>query len=859
MRKFITVAVIAVLSAANLLRAQDFEVGGLYYDILSVEEKTVQVARHPVSCYQGSYTVPARVTYQGEEYVVQAIGDLAFYNGTNLKVTIEPGIREIGKSAFALCDQKELTVPSTVTTICTGAFADNAKLTTLTLEEGIKEIGDIAFADCSSLRSILLPASLEKLGDVGTFDRCNVLTSIGVAAGNNCFASVQGVLYNKDKTVVIRHPQGKSLKTLKLPSSVTEIGPYAFSGLSALSTVEIPEQVRKIGTRAFAKCGRLTTLLLGSVETIGEGAFAFCNSLDNPKLGTKLTSIPANTFDFCHNLKTIDIPASVTELGDCSFYDCWELDNISFSGPGLKSIGEKAFYGAVKVAKFDIPSTVEEIDSLAFVGCPLTEITLPDALRKLGGRAFWACQLQTINIPAGLTEIGLTPFMNIPTLVSVNVDPANPAYSSENGVLFNKNKTKLIQYPGGNPRTEYICPTRVSEITEGAFCGAYRLKSLSLSDGLRKIGEGAFNLMSALQTLVFPDGISEIPPFVCNGCNSLAAVKIPEGCLSVGRSAFEASGLKSCILPATVKSIGASSFASCRKLGQFDFGHVGEIGDSAFFSAALSDVIFPETLRHLGKYAFHKSNIKKVVINGGLKHVGACAFFITALESVEFQEGVESIGQSCFMNSKLSGVRFPSSLKTIQSAAFADCKYLAEIEFAEGLDSICSSAFSKCTALTGIDLPNSLTVLGVSPFWYCDGLRSVSLGSGLKEIGHSAFNPAGTLQSVRCAAETPPVMKMYEGEYNNFTADTYSRAVLMVPEESVEAYRAAPGWNRFKSIEGLSGVEEIMTDDPDAYVEVYDQAGLIVFRGRNADIQLPSGGIYVVRSGGKSYKRVKNY
>lgn len=857
MRKFITVSVIAVLSAANLLRAQDFEVGGLYYDILSAEEKTVSVARPPKSNYQGSYTVPARVTYQGKEYVVQSIGETAFYLGTNLKVTIEPGIREIGKRAFAMCDQTELTVPSTVTTICSGAFGGNFNLTTLTLEEGIKEIGDIAFADCTSLRSILLPASLEKLGIVGTFDRCRVLTSIGVAAGNNYFTSVQGVLYNKDKTVVICHPQGKSLKTLKLPSSVTEIGPYAFSGLSALSTVEIPEQVRKIGARAFYGCNKLTTLSLGSVETIGEGAFAFCSSLDNPRLGTKLTSIPANTFDFCRNLKTIEIPASVSELGDMSFYDCWELENISFSGPGLKRIGEKAFWGAVEVAKFDIPSTVEEIDSCAFAACPLTEITLPDALRKLGGRAFWACKLQTINIPAGLTEIGLTPFMNIRTLVSVNVDPSNPAYSSEGGVLFDKNKTKLIQYPGGNPRTEYICPTSVSEITEGAFCGAYRLKSLSLSDGLRKIGEGAFNTMSALESLVFPEGIAEIPSFVCNGCKSLATVKIPEGCRSVGRSAFDASGLKSCTLPATVEIIGARSFASCTELGRFDFGHVREIGDSAFFSAVLSDVVFPETLRHLGKYAFHKSNIKKVVINGGLKHVGACAFFTTALESVEFQEGVESIGQSCFMNTILSRVKFPSSLKTIQSSAFADCKYLAEIEFAEGLDSICSTAFAKCPALTGINLPNSLTVLEPSSFWYCTGLRNVSLGSGLKEIGYGAFDATGTLQSVRCWAETPPAMKMWNGEYNNFTADTYSSAVLMVPEGSVEAYRAAPGWNRFKSIEGTSGVEETMADDPDAYVEVYDKSGLIVFRGRNADMQLPSRGIYVVRSGGKSYKRVK--
>ena len=219
----------------------------------------------------------------------------------------------------------------------------------------------------------------------------------------------------------------------------------------------------------------------------------------------------------------------VTEIGDSAFESCRGLTSITIP-EGVTSIGSWAFQACSNLTSITIPEGVTRISDGTFQGCSnLTSITIPSSVTSIGGHVFYGCDsLTSITIPEGVTSISSAAFVNCDSLTTIEVDPANTTYSSEDGVLFNKDKTTLIQYPIGNTRTSYTIPSSVTIIDNDAFSGCSSLTSVDFGENsnLTTIDNDAFNGCRNLTSITIPESVTTIGDYAFDGCGSLNEVTI---------------------------------------------------------------------------------------------------------------------------------------------------------------------------------------------------------------------------------------------------------------------------------------------------------------------------------------------
>ena len=275
---------------------------------------------------------------------VTSIGNGAFEFCRSLtNITIPDSVTSIGCSAFSDCSSlTNITIPNSVTSIGNHAFGWCRSLTSVTISEGVTSIDYGAFYECSSLTNITIPDSVTSIGS-GAFSDCSSLTSINVSDNNKNYCSVSGVLFNKDKTEIIRYPSGKKDISYTIPEGVTSIGDHAFSGCSRLTNITIPNSVTSIGVSAFYDCRSLTSIEIpNSVTSIGGYAFSSCDSLINITIPEGVTGIGKSAFISCDSLINITIPNSVTSIGDTAFCSCNGLTKVLCLG-NAPSLGDDVF------------------------------------------------------------------------------------------------------------------------------------------------------------------------------------------------------------------------------------------------------------------------------------------------------------------------------------------------------------------------------------------------------------------------------------------------------------------------------------------------------------------------------------
>lgn len=225
------------------------------------------------------------------------------------------------------------------------------------------------------------------------------------------------------------------------------------------------------------------------------------------------------------------------------YYPCAKLDRHYDIPDGVTVIGMFAFAradnGPQYLSSVTIPNSVEIIDAWAFRGCGnLTDVTLPTNLRTLGGCAFEYCGLErAVTIPASVSVIENSPFGYCTKLSDIIVETDNPYYCSIDGVLFNKNGSRLIEYPIGKTNTTYIVPDSVYWINEFAFCGS-SLVSVDLPDSVTTIGQSGFGSCQALESIRIPTKMTHIAVSTFWSCKALSSVTIPVSVTSIGAGAF---------------------------------------------------------------------------------------------------------------------------------------------------------------------------------------------------------------------------------------------------------------------------------------------------------------------------------
>ena len=215
------------------------------------------------------------------------------------------------------------------------------------IPSSVTSIGDHAFSRCSAVEKIIIHEGVTSIGEYGVFDDNASLTSIEVAPGNKNFKSINGDLYSKDGSRLLRYAMGKRDTGFIIPASVKSIARAAFSGCDALENVTLSPLLTEIGSYAFSFCKALQRVEIPALVTkIPDGAFFCCYLLKSVRLPDSVAEIGGKAFSGCKSLSDINIPISVTSFGNEAFSGCSSFAGVDLTGrAGFVTVGMKAFYG----------------------------------------------------------------------------------------------------------------------------------------------------------------------------------------------------------------------------------------------------------------------------------------------------------------------------------------------------------------------------------------------------------------------------------------------------------------------------------------------------------------------------------
>ena len=415
-----------------------------------------------------------------------------------------------------------------------------------------------------------------------------MLLSITAGIDLSAYAETSGdfeyQLFN-DGTAEITEYTG-SATNLTIPSkigryTVTSIGEWAFDNCTSLKSIIIPNSVTSIGS-SFYDCTSLTSITVDSENanySSKDGVlfnktktvlirYPIGNSRSTYDIPNSVTSIGLYAFEYCKSLTSVTIPNSVKSIGGYVFCECTSLTSVTIPN-SVKSIGGYTFYDCTSLTSVTIPDSVTSIGDYAFRNCEsLTSVTIPDSVTSIGDYAFEYCEsLTSVKIPDSVTSIGDYAFEYCTSLTSITVDSGNANYLSKEGVLFNKTKTVLIQYPIGNSRPTYDIPNSVTSIGSSAFYGCKSLTSVKIPNSVTSLGSSAFEYCTSLTSVTIGNSVTSIGDSAFWGCSSLTSVTIPNSVTSIGDCAFEyCTSLTSVTIPDSVTSIGEGAFEECESL-----------------------------------------------------------------------------------------------------------------------------------------------------------------------------------------------------------------------------------------------------------------------------------------------------
>jgi hypothetical protein len=797
---------------------------------------------------------------------VTSIGVQAFSHCTGLRSFYLPNeVTSIGNEAFSNCvNMEDIHLSLAIASIGDQAFSYCYNLRDISLPESLITIGEKVFEGCLNLRFINIPASVTSIGEFA-FSGCpltnvsvdwtttplainrnvfeNLILSdirLSVPAGTKaiyaaaevwkefiivdpaCHSGVFGagdalVWELCDGTLTISgsgvmpdyHPDlppwdsyKNTIKAVVVELGVENIGSFAFYEYDKLESITLPESVTFIADYAFSWCLRLTEITVASNNLYYSSEDGVLFDKSKTTLMRYPTQKPGNSYT---------IPESVIFIEAEAFLGC-RLESVTLP-ESVTSIGKSAFGGCYSLKSITLPESVTAIGDYAFSSCnSLESIIIPEKVNSIGVSAFNGCAgLKSIIIPASVTSIGDLAFGDCYRLTEIVVDSNNPAFSSESGVLFDKNKETIIQYPKGKVGDSYTVPGTVISIGAWAFFRCSSLESIIIPESVISIGMVAFQECSSLASIHIPASVTSIGGGAFQSCSSLESIAIPKAVTSIGDIAFRnCSGLiditvnwtttppainSNVFLDLTLSNITLHVPAKTRAIyeatevwKEFTIVEQPYSCPSGTFGAgdALTWELCDGTLTISGSgvmpdyYGNNQDNtlpwysyledITAAVIEMGVERVGFQSFIdCTNLESITLPASVTSIGDRAFVYcSRLTGITVDANNPSFVSedGVLFDKNKATIIRYPEGkagnsytvpasVTSIVRWAFENCWRLTSIILPEGVNSIAQSAFLNCDGLTAITIPASVTSIGGQAFGSCNSLTEITVDANNP--------------------------------------------------------------------------------------------------------
>lgn len=563
--------------------------------------------------------IPDEVSYNGTSYPVTSVAENAcMQNSALTTVTFGKNLKTIGMGAFYGCPNiTTLNLNQGLEEICEKAFYDCQKHENLVLPSGLKRIGSYAFWNNYYLtKPIMIPASLESIGDNPFAGSVNIPEFV-VPDDNKHFSAIDRVLFSKDGSILYVYPisrkdtSGKIFTRYSCPPSTKKIAVCAFRNDSKLTNVSLNEGLEEIADQAFNVCDLRSLEIPASVKKIGLRAFTSNRNLSSIKVAEGNTAYTVNNgMLFTKDLRELLLGTSVSEV---SLPDATEI------------IDEYAFYRLPRVVKVNL-NNVKTVGDAAFYGCPLTDVNFGKALVSIGDRAFMQCtSLKSAVFPPTLREIGETAFA---LCLQMNELKLNDGLEKLGSCAF-------IQCLA---ISEINLPGSLKEIKESVFYTCYGLKKVTCSEGLTEIGETMFYENTALESVTFPSTLKILSQSCFSSCTALKSITFPESLETVGKAAFQNTGLTEVTIPDNCSMIEESAFVYS-KLTKFTAGKkLRTIGNSALgANPDLTEINLNEGLKFIGRMAFAQNeSLKSIVIPSTVTNMDGLTFMgDNSLEYIE--------------------------------------------------------------------------------------------------------------------------------------------------------------------------------------------------------------------------------
>ena len=811
------------------------------------EEETWDISENGDGSVTAKWTLKDRtLTISGtgkmKEWEVNSIEDWHNSQYTKLieNVIIKEGITNIGKYAFYECNNlSNINVPEGVTSIGYRAFFECTNLTSINIPKEVTIIKESAFYNCEKLTSITIPEGVISI-EYNVFNGCTSLEEIEVNIENPNYLSENGVLFNKEKTKIIKYPEGKKdIKEYIIPNEVSSIESLAFKGCSNLTSITIPEGVTNIESSAFQGCSSLININIPEgITNIENATFSGCSSLTNINIPEGVTSIGSLAFQECSNLTSITIPEKVTNIESSAFQGCSNLVNINIP-EGITSIKSYTFKGCSKLTNITIPEKVTEIGKSAFSECTsLTNIIIPEGVTSIGEEAFSKCtNLKDITIPAEVTNIGEKAFNECTNLTNITIpeevtsigDSAIPKttiiYAKADSVGHKYAEESAQGYfLEGEPSTistKYEIKEEetwdISAYTEGKIIAKWTLSDKTLritgTGEMKTLGIGSredwwrTQYTNLIENVIISDGITNIGSYAFEGFRNLQSITIPEEVTEIGMAAFSGCrSLKNINIPEEVTYIGEEAFRECESLTDIKIPEgVTTIKDLTFYGCSnLKNITIPKTVTSLEYNIFGGcESLTNITIPEGVTTIENDTLIdLSSLENIEVDinnTNFTSENGILFNKEKTKIIKYPEGKKDIE-----------EYTIPEGVTSIGDRAFYKCNNLSNINIPEGVTGIGDRTFYECNNLSNINIPEGITSIGELEFYGCDSLINITIPESVTSIGEGAFRECINLTNITIPRGVTNIDNTT---FYGCTGLTNITIPEGVTNIENIAFEE----------------------------------------------